>query len=82
MSLSPSGLWLARSEASAYMTDSLLDHVAQMSFSDPKKATDALAKFVEWDERARQSNVEPFRKSLADKCTFEFSHGASTLEYY
>jgi hypothetical protein len=53
-----------------------------MSFSDAKEATDAMAKFVEWDERARQSNVEPFRKSLADKCTFEFSHGASTLEYY
>lgn len=53
-----------------------------MSFSGAKEATDALAKFVEWDERARQSNVEPFRKSLADKCTFEFSHGASTLQYY
>jgi hypothetical protein len=76
--LRPQGLSFAWTRASAYRPDS----PKMMSFSDAKEATDALATFVEWDERARQNNVEPFRKSLADKCTFEFSHGASTLEYY
>jgi hypothetical protein len=82
MSLSPRGLSFGRSEASAHMTGPLSDHVAQMSFSDPSEATAVLAKFTDWDELARQNNAEPFRKSLADKCTFEFSHGASTLNYY
>jgi hypothetical protein len=78
MTLRPQSLSFALIGASA----GVAKRPKMMSFSDPKEATDALTKFVEWDERARQSNVEPFRKSLADKCTFEFSHGASTLEYY
>jgi hypothetical protein len=53
-----------------------------MSFSDPEDAADVLAKFVEWDETARRNNAESFRKKINDKCTFEFSHGASTREYY
>lgn len=34
----------------------------EISFSDPKEATDTLAKFVQWDGTARQNNVEPFKK--------------------
>lgn len=78
MTLRPQGVSFGWTRASA----DVAYRPKMMMFSDPKEATDALAKFVEWDESARQNNVEPFRKSLADKCTFEFAHGSSTLQYY
>jgi len=53
----------------------------EVSFSDPKEAADTLAKFVEWDEKARQNNVEPFRKKMTNKCTFKFAEGNSMLYY-
>src|SRR5207237_8266406 len=64
MTLSPRDLSFAWGRAYA----GGFDRPKMISFSDPKEAIDALAKFVEWDERARQNNVEPFRKRLADKC--------------
>ena len=78
MTLSPRDLSFIWTKASAGVADS----GKIMSFSDPEDAADALAKFVEWDETARRNNAESFGKKINDKCTSEFSHGASTLEYY
>jgi hypothetical protein len=78
MTLRPRVLYFTRIRASGGGGD----RPQTMSFSDSKEATDALTKFVEWDEKARQNNVEPFTKRLAHECMFEFSHGASTLGYY
>jgi hypothetical protein len=47
----------------------------RMSFSNPDDAADVLAKFVEWDQTARQNNAESFKKKINAKCTFQFRQG-------